>query len=752
MKTTKLTKHKIQNGLLFILFTLGPIATLGLMLGVHLSIFAKWTWILVLQSLSSLLFFYPISIYFIISFSLLGFIFIQQYAPAMTQDLMDIIISFITNLENYSAGYDLLKPINSLITWLMLSLLILIISHILLNKTRRLLPIAFVFLSYMIYAWYFYIDRAYYYIILFIGVFLILYCQRSFSDINTGIIKIRGRLNQQSIWQHISLRYVVMILLIAIFLPKGPALLRWSWVETQLIESFPSLETLRKDIQVSRSFSKADPFDFSATGFVNGSGLLGGRVTLDDTLVFTVESPFPLYLRGNILTDYDGRSWQNNNKFKTEQATSTPLKAEHLSGQEISLTITYKNFSSFTLFAPYQPLEVIIERPGKLWIDLNHQLTLLGARYKNDSYTIKAFLPSKEQAIIKTPPNILFNRDNYLVLPETLPQRVVELAYSITKECTSDIQKAQAITDYLRKQYPYTLDGASLPIGDDFVDHFLFESQEGYCTYFASSLAVMLRTLDIPTRYVEGFLMPSKSSNGKYAVRFSNGHAWTEVYIAGSGWLTFEATPTFMGPRGLSNIQTRTDEDKTDPYSIEDEATYLLSLKQNREKNKEKTSLEDDKDSNILTLETTKEWLAKTLPLLILILFIAILPSRYLYVRYKIKQYHQKLMKTDHRILYLYQNILELYAHLGEERLIGETIHAFSKRIKGRIYDFDHDFQALTSKVVHYKYGNQGDPEALYKELVDFHTFIEHRLFYKLGPIKFLQKKYLTAKLYKFYL
>jgi len=132
----------------------------------------------------------------------------------------------------------------------------------------------------------------------------------------------------------------------------------------------------------------------------------------------------------------------------------------------------------------------------------------------------------------------------YFILPEDLPKRVYDLTADITKDALYPSEKIDAIINYL-KNFPYTLEPDDVPEGDDFVDYFLFTGKEGYCTYFASALAVMGRCAGIPTRYMEGYVTPpEKSSYGAYTVTTYQAHAWVEAYMNGA-WVTFEATPPF---------------------------------------------------------------------------------------------------------------------------------------------------------------------------------------------------------------
>jgi transglutaminase-like putative cysteine protease len=148
--------------------------------------------------------------------------------------------------------------------------------------------------------------------------------------------------------------------------------------------------------------------------------------------------------------------------------------------------------------------------------------------------------------------------DRYLQLPDTLPSRVVDLAQEMTNDLETPYEKAVAIRDYLRT-LEYTLDIEAPPDGIDGVDYFLFELEEGYCQYFASAMAVLLRASGVPSRMVAGYgpgeLMEQygpgytighgsaawQDLQQTFVVR--NSHSWTEVFFPGYGWIPFEPTP-----------------------------------------------------------------------------------------------------------------------------------------------------------------------------------------------------------------
>jgi len=134
----------------------------------------------------------------------------------------------------------------------------------------------------------------------------------------------------------------------------------------------------------------------------------------------------------------------------------------------------------------------------------------------------------------------------YLQLPSISP-KVKQLAGQIADGIGTRYDRAVAIERYLRTQYAYTL---QLPNSRprDPIEHFLFERKKGHCEYFASSMAVMLRTLGIPSRVVNGFRGAELNEvSGSYIVRARDAHSWVEAYFPGQGWVTFDPTPPGQG-------------------------------------------------------------------------------------------------------------------------------------------------------------------------------------------------------------
>lgn len=138
-----------------------------------------------------------------------------------------------------------------------------------------------------------------------------------------------------------------------------------------------------------------------------------------------------------------------------------------------------------------------------------------------------------------------YYREHYTVLPDSLPQRVIDLAYEITAGEDTQYAKVKAVEEYLWN-YSYTLSPGETPRGEDFADYFLFEQKRGYCTHFATAFTMLCRAVGIPVRYCEGYILPAYSPDKTvYYVTNAQAHAWPEVYFEGVGWVRFEPTATY---------------------------------------------------------------------------------------------------------------------------------------------------------------------------------------------------------------
>ncbi len=122
------------------------------------------------------------------------------------------------------------------------------------------------------------------------------------------------------------------------------------------------------------------------------------------------------------------------------------------------------------------------------------------------------------------------------------------LAETITEGVVSYYDKVMAVVFYLMDNYQYSLKPGVAPDGDQ-LRHFLFTSRKGYCTYFAFSAALMLRSLGIPARVAVGFSVDESFGLLDFLpVRADMAHAWIEVYFGEYGWIEFDPTSQTLAP------------------------------------------------------------------------------------------------------------------------------------------------------------------------------------------------------------
>ena len=260
--------------------------------------------------------------------------------------------------------------------------------------------------------------------------------------------------------------------------------------------------------------------------------------------------------RGVGLTSFDGRHWFNDN---TEQTPITPASEQRIvlprdegwqsrSYRPLRYHVLRSALSTDVLFAAPTPQEIV----GRFHlVNVDETGSLHSPQYAFEPLAYDAIseagLPSLrqlERASTDYPENI---RLVYLRLPEMDP-KVAALARQVTSSAANNYDRAAAIQNYLRSNFRYTLDPSGIEPKDPIVS-FLFKSRAGFCEYFAASMTVMLRTLNIPSRLVNGFQTGSYNRVGKdFVVRARDAHSWVEVYFPKYGWISFDPTPADPNP------------------------------------------------------------------------------------------------------------------------------------------------------------------------------------------------------------
>ncbi len=442
-----------------------------------------------------------------------------------------------------------------------------------------------------------------------------------------------------------------------------------------------------------------ESFSVKSAGFGEDDSTLGGDIAPNDVPVLEVNAPAPTYLKALSQSIYTGHAWTS----EEEEKAAINLKEEQLRDTEEILEtfnwisdgdqnldtmffrqkadIRFVNMSTKSLFVPARAVSLTITSwDREIFITGFDTLSLEKPANKNFTYTTEFYEPrvthEKFKEILRkskigyyrelrenNPPNAVLAAKwmtraeeltkKYTQLPEDLPKRVSELAYSVTKEQATNYDKIKALEEYLAKNYTYTLKPGLADENEDFVDHFLFENKKGYCTYFASALAVMTRSLGIPARYVEGYSLPNSRDTGKnaYVVTNKRAHAWVEVYFEGVGWIIFEATPPYRQTEGAGGLG----------MSMEEAMRYAQA-----------GNALDYNFQGLDGIETAKTYNILVLSLLGLICVIVFW--------YGIRSYRLKKMKPRKAALHFYGYYLKMLARCNLKISAGETETVFARR------------------------------------------------------------------------
>lgn len=255
--------------------------------------------------------------------------------------------------------------------------------------------------------------------------------------------------------------------------------------------------------------------------------------------------PWPRYWRVRVLNIYNGRSWASN--ARVEPRSADPF-GQIDTGEGFFQQIEDRRTDRRIVAA--LPNLFALDTSGEAERFTDGSLSAITSDAPPDVY--RALSRPQELGIAPPQPPDL---SSFLQLPASLPQRVADLARVITTNSRTDLQRAIALETYLRR-LPYSYRVAPVPGNGDAVDQFLFSMGEGYCTYYASAMAMMARTLGIPARVAIGYSTGELQPDGSYIVREAHAHAWPELYLDGR-WVPFEPTPVLPEPdRGAAPIVT----------------------------------------------------------------------------------------------------------------------------------------------------------------------------------------------------
>lgn len=351
---------------------------------------------------------------------------------------------------------------------------------------------------------------------------------------------------------------------------------------------------------------------------------------------------------------------------------------------------------------------------------------------------IELELPDAEKVISLRYKSYNIYRD-YLQLPVQLPQRVRDLSASLVAPYQNNYDKAKAIEQFLATKYPYTLDVRSTPRNRDFVDYFLFDLNEGYCSYYASAMVILARCAGIPARYVEGYMLPpnpTEEDGSTYIVTNMQAHAWVEIYFEGYGWLPFEPTAPF---RSAFYSNRSSEPLNTGAFS----STY----------NDYMEMLEDYRDQDDMAFEfegnTTVEKSSSKLIVLIvfgsIVLFLLIL-LLFNTIRMRFKLYKLVSLPAKKCVLNLYEYYVYILGLQGLGYRAAETPLQYSERIDSFMFFSPVKFKVITDIFMKSRYSRKDATEKEKQLFCEFHDSFMEEIKTNTGKLRYFAYKYVLGR------
>ena len=440
-------------------------------------------------------------------------------------------------------------------------------------------------------------------------------------------------------------------------------------------------------------------------GFRSDDSELGGPFLPANAVVFTAEVEEEHYWKVDTRDEYTGKGWVSSSPdeqpltFRRNVPPSFFSFTEKVPSEE--RTSIVHNEEDYGYISYPHGLERI-EAASSYRYSLNEVTNKITAvngdeqgapasysvQYKHPSFQADELQKGSSREAIR-PSQGIANR--YTQLPENLPPEIRELALDITAEHETWFDKAKAIESYFSSS-GFTYEQVDVPVpseDEDYVAQFLFDTKRGYCDNFSTSMAVMLRTLDIPARWVKGYtegtyLETMESGNQLYQVTGENAHSWVEVYFPGFGWVPFEPTQGFTNaavPELEETPETPVNEETPEDIETPAEAPAQPAVE-------EPTQAEEglDEDSTEASEMNTESFLKKNWKYIVFLagaaLILTALCYRYrgkwlpLYYIFKFKQ-----KEEDHHFPEAYLVLLDQLDRSALKRKKGQTLSEYAKEI-----------------------------------------------------------------------
>ncbi len=294
------------------------------------------------------------------------------------------------------------------------------------------------------------------------------------------------------------------------------------------------------------------------------------QLALSDAIAFRAafegeSPPQPLrYWRGPVLWDFDGRTWSSGLGYLVN------FQPPQSGGQTYRYSIVLEPHNRYWLFA----LETAASVPERARMSVDGQVLATAPvrsrlRYDMVSVTNPVREPREGRSAL----------NRALRLPADYNPRTVALAAEWRNAGGTDADMLNRALEFLRKgRYTYTLEPPLLGVNS--VDEFLFETKAGFCEHFASAFTVLLRAAGVPARVVTGYQGGDLNPVDQIiTVRQSDAHAWSEVFIAGRGWVRIDPTAAAMPQRVDIGLARALPQDQGLPLMMRPEMEWLRGMR-----------------------------------------------------------------------------------------------------------------------------------------------------------------------------
>lgn len=591
--------------------------------------------------------------------------------------------------------------------------------------------------------WFTYVEKANLYLMVFLYASLMLHSYSLWEkkkeewkrqSIPVSISFYKSWFSSTSLLIGLSMMFMLM-------LPLNIRPIKINVLNDLMVRNFPFITQWKNDTEENYGYS----FRFSLSGNVYKSKKLGGPVNYNGSSMLTVKGSLRnnLYLRGSVYDKYSGFNWSKSRRksfiYDEKKVFGMPAKIKFM---DQNIEIRPERLISSTIFNVLYPANVELDNE-KIFINDDFEMYASKIIDKNWSYNINIKLPLiSEDMLRKAATEANEEIDNiYLQLPKNIPDRLVNLVAQITYGKNNSYDKAKAIEAYMRSNYEYTLEPENVPVGRDFVDYFIFEGKEGYCTYFATSMAVMLRLAGIPSRYVEGFLVEPQDTveNGTFKITDSDAHAWVEAYFGDYGWITFEPTPAYEEIEPL-----KLEQEKESQEASNDEEDDLASFSQNIINNtsRDKNLMEDEiyTGEDITDGDRIKDINIKHV--VYFIIFVILLRISYGLIKTNMLRFIKFKDSSKYAKLYL-EHIIWLAYKAGRKKKDSETIRQFMTNMSDTFLIERDISEHIISVLEGIIYGGKSITSDEVIKLKEFEGKLKRKIKVTLGEVKYIWKFYL---------